>query len=117
MYKKNKIAALALVTALAATSLSACGASKDAALVKIDGNKDKISYGYAAFTAYYTQAMYELLYGQSTNLDTMWSTDYSGEGKDMEVQVKDQLLDSMKEEYLLAKHAADDKVKITDEEE
>lgn len=32
MYKKNKIAALALVTALAATSLSACGASKDAAL-------------------------------------------------------------------------------------
>ena len=117
MYKKNKIAALALVTALAATSLSACGASKDAALVKIDGNKDKISYGYAAFTAYYTQAMYELLYGQSTNLDTMWSTDYSGEGKDMEVQVKDQLLDSMKEEYFLAKHAADYKVKITDEEE
>ena len=104
MISKKKIAAALLAGCLAATTLTSCGAIDNMAVVKINGGKDKITYGYANFNARLTQAMYDVVYsssGQST--DDMWTKTGTSGTKTMEDSTKDQVMESMKAAYYLRK--------------
>ncbi|MDD6147775.1 MAG: hypothetical protein PUB40_02515 [Lachnospiraceae bacterium] len=117
MISKKKIAAALLAGCLAATTLTSCGTIDNMAVVKINGGKDKITYGYANFNARLTQAMYDVVYsssGQST--DDMWTKTGTSGTKTMEDSTKDQVMESMKAAYYLRKNAKDYKIKLTDKE-
>ncbi len=113
MLNKTKACALLLSATLAA-SMTGCAATDNRALVTI--GDEKITYGYAQFAAYYTQALYDILYGDSMSSD-MWSTDYYGEGETFQEQVKADLLETLEEQVYLSLHTEDYGVEITEEEE
>lgn len=111
---KNKFLKTGMVATLVTTMLfTGCGKNPSATLVTIDKGKDTISLGYADFTARYTQSMYDGIYLNYFG-ETMWSQEE--DGKTMEDTVKENVLGTLEETYLLRKHAADYDVKISDKD-
>ena len=113
--KKKKLAAFAAV--LCGTAfLSGCGAmNPDATLVNIDSGEDKITLGYGNFIAHYTQAMYDQMYVAYMG-ERYWSQEIE-DGKTFAETTKENILDSIEEQYLAKKHADEYDVSITDAEE
>ncbi len=111
--KRTKSAAAAgLILAMLFTG---CGKiNSDAVLMEIDGGKETITLGYANFAARYTQSLYDSVYLSYYGTD-YWSQEESGETA--ETSVKDNILDSLKEEYVLNQHAEEYDIALTEDEE
>lgn len=118
MFSNKRGAAFLLAGCLAAGSLTGCSFTDNQALVKIDGGKDKITFGYANFNAKMTQAMYDVLYKTSSqaNYKDLWTkASESGSGT-METSTKSQILTGMKTAYFLTKNAKDYGVELSADE-
>ena len=115
MRRGKKIAA-ALTAVLALGMFSGCGQiDADAVAVTVAEGEDTVTLGYANFVAKYTQAVYETTYGSSLGED-MWNQDLYGNGNTFEEDVKNDVMDSLQEQYLLVNHASDYGVELTEED-
>lgn len=115
MKRKSRIGTIVAGGLILALVLSGCGKIDDSAvLIEINGGEDVITLGYANFAARYTQALYDGVYMMYYGTD-YWSQEESGETA--EESVKKNILDSLKEEYLLNLHAKDYGVSLSKEEE
>lgn len=115
--KIKKIAAVTLAAVLGASALSGCASKsldEDAVVVKMEDGEVRL--GVANFMARYTQYTYDSIYSSYFG-DDYWSQDMSGEGKTMEDEVKEQVMDSLKTYYALEAHMDDYGVKITKKDE
>ncbi len=115
--KKMKAAALGLSVCLTGSLLlSGCSAKPTDTLVSIDNGKDSISYGYGNFVARYNQAMYDLMLASYYGAGSDYWTQKGSDGKTYEDKTKDQVLESMEEQYLCKKHAGEYKVSLSAED-
>lgn len=112
--KAKKLGALALAAVMGMTTLTGCSLkSVDAdAVVATMADGEEVRLGVANFMARYTQSMYDSFYVSYFG-EEYWSQDMSGEGKTMEAETKEQVLDELKTYYALAAHMEDYDVKIT----
>lgn len=116
MKRAKKIAAILLTACVGAAALAGCGKiDPDAVAVDINDGEDSISLGYANFVAKYTQAAYDLNYGSYMGTD-MWEQDLYGTGNTLEEDVKSDVMDGLKQQYLLRLHAGEYGISLTDEE-
>lgn len=113
---KRKALSLLLAVTVSSTVFCGCAATDSMALIKIDGSKDKIEFGYGKFVAKLTQAMYDVTYSSYGGKD-MWTSDYQGKGTTLQEDVKKNVINTLEEQYVLRKHAKDYGVKITDKKE
>ncbi len=113
MKRRNLLVAGMCMLLGLSTLFSGCGINEDATLVNINSGEDSISLGYGNFVARYTQSLYDKTYLQYMGTE-MWTTEQDGET--MEEAIKDQVITSIEEDYLLVAHAADYDVALTDEE-
>lgn len=113
---KRKLLSLLLAVTVSSTVLSGCAATDSRALIKIDGSKDEIEFGYGKFVAKLTQAMYDVTYSSYSGKD-MWTSDYQGKGTTLQDDVKKNVISTLEQQYVLRKHAKDYGVKITDKKE
>ncbi len=115
---KNKFfAKLTALVATAALLLTGCGDTSvdpDAALMTIDGEV-VVTYAYGNFVARYTQSVYDSVYVYYLGED-VWQQEYSDDYT-FEDSLKDGVLDTFIEIYLLCAHADDYGLSLTDEEE
>ena len=110
---KKRAVILLLAGLLAAGSLTGCGSLEDSDVVATVTDTD-ITVGVANFLARYTQAQYETYYAGYMG-DDMWS----GEGEDGETYqdtVKDSILESLENMYLMEQHMDEYEVSLSDEE-
>jgi parvulin-like peptidyl-prolyl isomerase len=115
MMKRKLLGTLLAGAMTCSLLLSGCGKlNADAVLVTINGGEETISLGYGNFVARYTQSLYDSAYGSyyGTSLWTMKEDDGT-----FEDSVKENLLESMEEEYLLNLHAQEYDVALTEDEE
>ncbi|MBQ5431429.1 MAG: peptidyl-prolyl cis-trans isomerase [Lachnospiraceae bacterium] len=113
--KKMKAAAMGLSLCLTGSLLlSGCSAKATDQLISIDNGKDSISYGYGNFVAHYNQAMYDLMLASYYGTSSDYWTQKDSSGKTYEDKTKDQVLESMEEQYLCKKHAGEYKVELSD---
>ena len=111
--KAKKVTALVLAGVLGAATLTGCGnktVDADAIVAKMDDGNVRL--GVANFMARYTQSAYDSIYVTYFGED-YWSQDMSGEGKTMEEDIKDDIMDQLKTYYALAAHMDEYDVKIT----
>ncbi len=113
MRRTGKKAAALAVTAALAVSAAGCGSVKDSDVVVTIGG-EKVTVGVANFFARYQQAEYETYYSGVMGED-MWSTEIS-KGKSYEETVKNHILETLENMYVLEDHMGDYKVEITEEE-
>ncbi len=107
---KTKVGALALCGALL---LGGCGSLKaDAALLTADG-KDTISVGVGNFSAKYSQASMEVMFGSYMG-DDYWTGTTEDDGKTPEETTKDSVIDDLKARYVCEKHASEYGVELSD---
>lgn len=112
--KIKKLTALALSGALAASVLTGCGSvDKDAAVAVLDGQEIKL--GIANFAARLQQAQYDDFYTAYFGQE-VWTSDLYGNGTTMEDNLKDGVMESVENFYVLQKHMADYDVALTEEE-
>jgi hypothetical protein len=112
--KKKALGTILAGVLVCSTLFSGCGkVNPEATLVTINSGEATISLGYGNFVARYTQSLYDSAYGTYYGT-SLWTQEEDGET--FEDSVKDNLLDSMEEEYLLNLHAEDYGVALTDEE-
>lgn len=115
---KKTAARLGAVALTGALLFTGCGSmNPEATLINITNGdeKDTISLGYGNFAARYTQALYDNYYGTYLS-DDMWSEDLYGSGNTMEADTKDEVLETMEEEYVCKLHAADYSIELTEEQ-
>lgn len=113
--KLKRLSTLALAGVItAATVLTGCGSlDTEATVATVNGTP--ISLGLANFAAQYTAVDYDTYYMSYFGQD-MWATDPSGNGETMTDSVKNNILETLEEYYLLEQHMGDYGVEITDEE-
>lgn len=113
--KLKRLSALALAGVITAgMALTGCGSmDPEATVATVNGTP--ISLGLANFAAQFTAVDYDTYYMSYFGQD-MWSSDPSGNGVTMTESVKNNILDTLEEYYLLEQHMADYGVEITDEE-
>lgn len=113
--KLKRVTALALAGVITAgMAMTGCGSmDMEAAVATVNGTP--VSLGLANFAAQFTAVDYDTYYlsyfGQN-----MWSSDPSGNGETMTDSVKNHILETLEEYYLLEQHMADYGVEITDAE-
>lgn len=115
--KAKKVTALALAAVMGTAVLTGCGSKSvdaDAIVARMDDDQ-VVRLGVANFMARYTQSSYDSIYVSYFGED-YWSQDMSGEGKTMEADVKEQILDTLKTYYALEAHMEDYGVEITKED-
>lgn len=113
--KLKRLSALALAGVITAgMALTGCGSlDPEATVATVNGIP--ISLGLANFAAQFTAVDYDTYYMSYFGQD-MWSSDPSGNGETMTDSVKNNILDTLEEYYLLEQHMADYGVVLTDEE-
>ena len=109
----KKIAALLLSSIIAVSALTGCGVDKDAVVATLDDKE--ISLGVANFSARLQQAQYDDFYVAYFGED-VWNTDMYGMGETMEDTIKEDILLSVQEMYLLQAHMDEYSVSISEEE-
>ncbi len=114
---KNKfMAKLTALGLMLAMLLSGCGSvDVDATVITINDGETTISYGYANFVAKYMQAIYDEYYVYFMGED-VWESEYS-DGVTWEDSLKESILSSIEQVYILLAHADEYGVSLTDEEE
>ena len=110
---KKRAVILLLAGVLAAGSLTGCGGLEDSDVVATVNDTD-ITADVANFLARYTQAQYETYYAGYMG-DDMWSGE-SEEGKTYEDTVKDSILKSLENMYLMEEHMDEYDISLSDEE-
>lgn len=110
---KKRAVVLLLACVMAAGSLSGCGELKDSDVV-VTVNDTEITADVANFLARYTQAQYETYYAGYMG-DDMW-TGEAEDGKTYQDTVKDSILESLENMYLMEAHMGDYDLALTDEE-
>lgn len=116
---KIKKITTALLSGVLCTSLALTGCGNktvdpDAVVATLNGKEIKL--GLANFIAQYNAVTYDAYYSAYMGGPQMWTQDYSGEGKTMEDNVKEQVMDTIETNYLLEEHMADYNVEITEDE-
>lgn len=113
--KTKKIATLLLSGAMLASVLSGCGGvNKDAVVATLDG--EEITLGVANFAARLTQANMDDIYAAYFGED-VWSTDLYSTGSTTQDSVKENVISSIKEMYILKNHMDEYSVSLSEEEE
>ena len=115
--RARRLLPLLMAAVLGVSALTGCGNSIDANKVGATLDGQEISLGFMNFMARYQQAIYD---GQFSSMfgdqaDT-WSQELFEQGTDAQTSVKQSVVDSIEEFYVLEKHMADYKVEITDDE-
>lgn len=110
---KKRAVILLLSGLLAIGSLTGCGKLDDSDVVATVDDTD-ITADVANFLARYTQAQYETYYAGYMG-DDMW-TGEGENGETYEDTVKDSLLESLENMYLMKEHMKDYDISLTDEE-
>ena len=118
MYFRRKAAVLTAVGALAAMTATGCSGSLNTDAVVATVGEEDITLGVANFYARMTQGQYETYYAgmMGTTGEAMWTQD-AGNDQTYEDSVKDGLMESLQNMYLISQHAADYDVSLTDDEE
>ena len=118
MHFRRKAAVLTAVGALAAMTATGCSGSIDTDAVVATVGEEDISLGVANFYARMTQGQYETYYAgmMGTTGEAMWTQD-AGNDQTYEDSVKDGLMESLQNMYLISQHASDYDVSLTEEEE
>lgn len=114
----KKAAILTAAGALAAVTVTGCSGTINTDTVVATVGEDDITLGVANFYARMTQGQYETYYAgmMGTTGEAMW-TQEAGEDQTYEESVKDGLMESLQNMYLISQHAADYEVSLTEEEE
>lgn len=110
---KKKAVVLLLCAVMASGCLSGCGSLKDSDVVATVNDTD-ITAGVANFLARYTQAQYETYYAGYMG-DDMWAGE-AEDGKTYEDTVKDSILESLENMYLMKAHMDEYNVSLSEEE-
>lgn len=110
---KKRAVVLLLAGLLAAGSLTGCESLEDSDVVATVNDTD-ITAGVANFYARYTQAQYETYYAGYMG-DDMWSGE-GEEGETYQDTVKDSILESLENMYLMEEHMDEYEVSLSDEE-
>lgn len=110
---KKRAVVLLLAGLLAAGLLTGCGSLEDSDVVATVNDTD-ITAGVANFYARYTQAQYETYYAGYMG-DDMWSGE-GEEGETYQDTVKDSILESLENMYLMEEHMDEYEVSLSDEE-
>ncbi len=113
----KKKCALAAAGILAVTMVTGCSVAPDNDATVVTVGNEKVSYGVANFYARMQQAQYESFYAGMMGMDTntMWSQEVE-EDKTYEENMKDSILESLENMYLVKQHASEYKVELTDAE-
>ena len=115
----KKAAVVTAAGVLAAMSATGCSSSLNPdAVVATVGDED-ISLGVANFYTRLTQGEYETYYASTmgTTAEDMWPQEVDEQGTTMEEQLKDNIMQSLQNMYLMSQHASDYDIALTDEEE
>lgn len=115
----KKAAVVTAAGVLAAMSATGCSSSLNPdAVVATVGDED-ISLGVANFYTRMTQGEYETYYASmmGTTAEDMWTQEVDEQGSTMEEQLKDNIMQSLQNMYLMSQHASDYDIALTDEEE
>ncbi len=110
----------AVVTAagvLAAVSVTGCSGSIDTDAVVATVGDEEITFGVANFYARLTQGDYETYYASMMGMaaEDMWAQEFD-EDTTFEEQIKDSIMESLEDMYVLSQHAADYDIALTEEE-
>ena len=114
----KRTAAIGLAGVLTMSMLTGCGSMDNEDGVATVGT-DKITVGMANFYARMQQAQYETYYASmmGTTGEAMWSQEVDDKGTTYEESVKESLLTSLEDMYLMKQHADEYEVSVTDEEQ
>lgn len=98
---------------IAALTLGGCGAKDTEVVATVYGNE--VSLGEAGLYAIYQQAQYEQFYSMYLGTTVDWSQEY--DGKTMEDETKESMLETFKKMQIVAAHADDYGITISEEEQ
>lgn len=114
----KKAAVLTAAGVFAAVSVTGCSGSINTDAVVATVGDDDITLGTANFYARMTQGQYETYYAgmMGTTGEDMWAQE-AGEDQTYEESVKDGLMESLQNMYLISQHAEEYKVSLTEDEE
>ena len=110
---KKKVIVFTAAASLAVGSMTGCASFENTDIVATVGG-DEIPAGVANFYARYQQGMIETNLGAMLG-DNMWTQEV-GEGKTYEDNVKDSVLDTLQQMYILEDHMEEYGVVLTDED-
>ncbi len=110
---KKKVIVFTAVASLAVGAMTGCASLENTDTVATVG-EDKIPAGVANFYARYQQGMIETNLGAMLG-DDMWTQDV-GEGKTYEDNVKDSVMETLQQMYILEDHMEEYSVTLTDED-
>lgn len=112
--KTKKIAALLLCGTMLASVLTGCSSvKKDAVVATLDG-KD-ITLGIANFAARFTQASYDDFYVAYFGED-VWSSDLYSSGSTTQDSLKENIIKTVEDLYVIQNHMDDYGISLTDDE-
>ncbi len=114
MKMRKMIAVLSAATILSAALAAGCGSRLDPSKTAATLDGKEISMGVANFMAQYQAAQTDF-YFLSYYGEDMWDSD-SGDGTTMTDSVKESVMSTLQEYYLMDAHAADYGVELTEEE-
>lgn len=101
-----------------AAAVTGCSGSVDTEAVVATVGDEEITLGVANFYARMTQGEYETYYASmmGTTAEEMWSQDYD-EAHTFEESIKDNIMENLENMYIIAQHADDYEVSLTEEEQ
>lgn len=111
---KKSIRALGITTGIiAALALGGCGTTDTDQVATVYGTE--VTVGEAGLYAIYQQAQYEQFYSAYLGTTVDWTQEY--DGKTMEEETKDSIMEQFKKMQIVAAHADDYNVSVSEEEE
>lgn len=114
----KKAAVLTAAGVFAAMSVTGCSGSIDTEAVVATVGDEDITLGVANFYARMMQGQYETYYAgmMGTTAEEMWAQD-AGDDKTYEESMKDSILESLENMYIISQHAADYEVALSEDEQ
>ncbi len=111
---KKSIRALGITTGIiAALALGGCGTADTDTVATVYGTE--VTVGEAGLYTIYQQAQYEQFYSMYLGTTVDWTQEY--DGKTMEDETKESILEQFKKMQIVAAHASDYNVSVSEEEE
>lgn len=116
-YGRNQVVLLGMAGVLVMSSMTGCGTVDKNEIVATVG-EDQIPYGMANFYARKHQAQYETYYAGMMGMtgEEIWQQSAKEKGKTYEDTVKEELLLSLENLYLMKQHAGEYEVLVTEDE-
>ena len=113
----NKAAVLTAAGVLEAMTVTGCSSTVDSDKVVATVGGEEITMGVAGFYARMTQGQYETYYAQMMGMTAadMWSQ-AADEEQTYEAYLKDSILESVENLYLISQHASEYDVSLTEDE-